>query len=39
MSNNFEDLSGAINISAPLPDTLQENGLDPFYEDPNNAQW
>ncbi|WMW24265.1 hypothetical protein RE474_09170 [Methanolobus sediminis] len=39
MSNNFEYLSGAINISAPLPDTLQENGLDHFYEDPNNAQW
>ena len=39
MANNFEFLSGAINISAALPDSLQEQGLDPFYKDPNNAAW
>lgn len=39
MSNNFEYLSGSINISAPLPDILQKKGLDPFYEDPNNDEW
>jgi hypothetical protein len=39
MSNNFEYLSGTVNISAPLPDILQEKGLDAFYEDPNNARW
>ena len=39
MSNSFEFLSGTINISAPLPDSLQEKGLDSFYEDPNNSQW
>lgn len=39
MANDFEYLSGNINISAALPDHLQKNGLDPFYEDPNNTAW
>lgn len=35
----FDYLSGAVNIPAPTPDTWQEEGLTPFYENPNNAAW